>query len=526
MSAYDRIQQLMREVAEVEKAQKSSSPKNNTRMPSPASLQEKMTGFMVKEVKADLNEQIAVAQVKIDDKLMVPTEHSADTLKIIVPDTMNKLQAAHGLVKQFEEEETYRNYNRSYPNFFVNDFMIAMQVLIPKYFGMLHVSRIDTNGKPAMQDYIQVPVGFNENGTLKTAKGYVGSIIAPCWMDAILDIFPGTIRVRAKMKFEVHINRFLAEVEEAIKANSVVRAHSVEVAPAHNGLVATPILVKENKKIVLSDDVKRIIDNLVIPGMKERRKVSLLFTGDYGTGKTETALRVGHTAQRKFNRTFFYLHNADMFQAIIPYLKNYTPAITFIEDIDQIAAGDRDTKMNDLLNMLDGNELKNIDCTFIFTTNNHDKIHPAMRRPGRIDQIVHFDYCNEAMVAKIFELWAEGMEGWESVDYKAAAADCPDRLQGAVVAEIARRAIQYAENLHEKVISTERFLDAIASMRHHIEFMKADQKKDFTMENLMGHVMFKALRKAFPNIGNDDNKVAGGEPLGEFQGSPYVGLDS
>jgi ATP-dependent 26S proteasome regulatory subunit len=264
---------------------------------------------------------------------------------------------------------------------------------------------------------------------------------------------------------------------------------------------------------------------LVIPGMKEKRKVSLLFTGDYGTGKTETALRVGHAAQRKYGRTFFYLHNADMFQAIIPYLRNYTPAITFIEDIDQISSGDRDTKMNDLLNMLDGNTLKNIDCTFIFTTNNHDKIHPAMRRPGRIDQIVHFGYCTEDMVAKIFKAWAEGIEGWESVDYEAAAKDCPKDLQGAVVAEIARRAIQYAENLHDGIISTERFLDAIASMRHHIEFMKADQRKDHTMENLMGHVFFKAMRKAFPNMGVG-KPVRDGDPLPDFEESSYEGLDS
>lgn len=237
------------------------------------------------------------------------------------------------------------------------------------------------------------------------------------------------------------------------------------------------------------------------------------------TGKTETALKVGIAAQRKYGRTFFYLHNSDLFNTLIPYIKNYQGAIAFIEDIDQISSGDRDTKMNDLLNLLDGNELKNIDCTFIFTTNNHDKIHPAMRRPGRIDQVVHFDYCTEETVAKIFELWAEGMPGADQVDYAHAAAQAPKALQGAVVAEISRRAVQYAEHLYEGVMSTDRFLDAIASMRHHIEFMRKDQHKDHTMEHLLGHVVYKAMKKAFPNIETNDQ-------IENFTASPFVGLDS
>jgi hypothetical protein len=503
----------------------SSNTKKDNIMATGASIQEKVTAFMVKEVKGDLATQVSNNGIKLDDKNIIPSEHSKETLKIVLPDTMNKLQGAHNLIKQFEEEETQRSYNRNYENFFINDFMIAMQVMIPKYFGLLHVSRIDTTGRPAGQNYIQIPIGFNEDGSVKTAKGYVGSIIAPVWQDAILDIFPGLIRVRAKLKFEAQINAFLEDVERSILRESVVRGTAVTIEKRDDGLMAIPILVKENRKIILSDDVNRIVNNLVIPGMKEKRKVSLLFTGDYGVGKTETALKVGIAAKHKFGRTFFYLHNSDMFNDLIPYIKNYAPAVCFIEDIDQISSGDRDTKMNDLLNMLDGNALKNVDCTFIFTTNNHDKIHPAMRRPGRIDQIVHFGYCTPDMVAKIFAAWAEGYNGADAVDYQAAAADCPADLQGAVVAEIARRALQYAENLYEGVLSTERFLDAIASMRHHIEFMKADQTKDHSAENLLGHLLFKGMMKAFPNLATDA-PIINGNPLPNFQESTYQGLDN
>jgi ATP-dependent 26S proteasome regulatory subunit len=173
--------------------------------------------------------------------------------------------------------------------------------------------------------------------------------------------------------------------------------------------------------------------------------------------------------------------------------------------------------MNNLLNQLDGNELKGVNCTFIFTTNNHDKIHPAMRRPGRIDQVVHFDYCTVEQISKIFEVYAEGMEGAADVDYKKAAEGCPEKLQGAVVAEISRRAVGYAKNFYESVISTDRFLDAIASMDHHIKFMREDQKKDHTAEHLLGHLMYKSMKKAFPMMGND---------RADWRDSPYEGLDN
>lgn len=498
----------------------SLNTQNQESMSSSTSLQERANQFMIKEAKVELKEALhSYPGMKLEEGQRMEVAHSNDTRKVILPLGLNKLQAAFNLIKQFQEEETLRTYNRMYENFFINDFLAAMQIMIPKFFGMLHVSNYDTNGRPASQDYIQFPKGFDARGNVVTEKGYIGSIKAPVWEDAIIDILPpGQIAIRAKMKFEADVNNFLEEVERAIKENSIVRGTSVSIEVVKGGLMAKPIHAKENKKIVLSEDVRRMINNLIIPSMKEKSKTSLLFTGDFGTGKTETALRVGIEGQKRFGRTFFYLDNADLFPPLIPFIKNYQGAIVFIEDIDQIAAGDRDTKMNDLLNQLDGNELKNVNCTFIFTTNNHDNIHPAMRRPGRIDQIVHFDYCDVDMISEIFELHAVGMKGAESVDYMKAAKNCPEKLQGAVVAEISRRAVRYANNLYDGEISTERFMDAIASMRYHIEFMRRDQKKDHSMENVLGQLFYGAIKKAFPNVDQTG--------FDAFENSPYQGLNN
>lgn len=469
-------------------------------------LQDRVNRYMIKEVRAEQVEVIQKHGAEINVSDTTATEFK-DTLKVILPVGMSKLQGSYNLLKQFEEEETLRSYNRTYNHYFINDFLIAMGILIPRYFGMLHVSKVDTNGRPAGNDYIQFPIRF-ENQKLTTEKGYVGSIKAPVWEDAIIDIqASGTIIVKAKLKYESSVTKFLNDVEQAIKANSIIRGTAVKVYEVHGGVMAEPIDARINKKIVLSSDVERIIANLVIPSLGDRSKTSLLFTGDFGTGKTETAIRVGLEGQAQFNRTFFYLQNAEMFEVLIPYIKNYQAATVFVEDVDQISSGDRDSSMNDLLNQLDGHELKHVDCTFIFTTNNHDNIHPAMRRPGRIDQVVHFDYCDLAAVAKIFSIYAEGKEGEAEVDFMSAAQQAPEKLQGAVVAEIARRAVKYADKLYGGVISTDRYLDAISSMKHHIEFMKAEQNKVDTAQNLWERLLYKGLKGAFPSIDIDNPYV-------------------
>lgn len=477
-------------------------------------LQDKVNQYMIREVKSEQNEIMEENGFKPDKKDTTPTISKEDLLKVQIPDTMNKLQASYNLLKQFEEEEMLRNYNRKYDNFFINDFMVAMQHMINKYFGMLHVSRRDTGGNGVSPDYIQVPVGYDSWGKLKTERGYIGSIICPCWEDAVMDIHPqGFLIVRAKLKFEASVNNFLSEVEQYIRKNSVVAGNAVTVEQVRGGMIAKPINPKKNNKIILQEETERIINNLIIPSLADKSKTSLLFTGDFGTGKTETAIRVGVEGQRLYGRTFFYLHNCELFDYLIPYLKNYQAATVFAEDVDQISGGDRDSRMNDLLNQLDGNELKNVDCTFIFTTNNHHKIHPAMRRPGRIDQVVHFDYCDKDMIARIFEIYVDDMIGAGEVDYKVAAEAAPENLQGAVVAEIARRARKYADKLHSGKISTDVFLDAIASMKHHINFMREDQQKDVSVENMLGHVFYRSLERAVPDL------------INEFgQGSAYKGL--
>lgn len=249
-------------------------------------LQDKVNHYMIREVKNELEDAMVQNDFTPEKTDGTPVESVENIHKVMIPKTMNKLQASHNLLKQFEEEETLRKYNRKYTNFFMNDFMVAMNAMIKKYFGMIHVSKRDTEGDSAPNDYIQIPVGYSEAGDLITEQGYVGSVKAPCWEDAIVDIHPhGFIAVRAKLKYEAEVNKFLEEVNQYIVKESVVKGKSVTITEVRGGLLANPINPKKNNMIVLDEEVERIVSNLIIPSLADKSKTSLLLTGDFGTFK-------------------------------------------------------------------------------------------------------------------------------------------------------------------------------------------------------------------------------------------------
>ena len=105
----------------------------------------------------------------------------------------------------------------------------------------------------------------------------------------------------------------------------------------------------------------------------------------------------------------------------------------------------------------------------------------ALRRPGRIDLIVRFEFSEPEAVKKIYRKKFDGLNGVEELDYEHLAEITP-HVQGAVIAAIADRAVDYANNTGNGTI-TNRIVEAsIASMEYQIEFMKEDPENTETRE--------------------------------------------
>lgn len=126
-------------------------------------------------------------------------------------------------------------------------------------------------------------------------------------------------------------------------------------------------------------------------------KYGVLLEGIYGTGKTLLAFKLALEAIGN-NWSFIYLKDPSLLARTLRLAKSLdncgNGVIVFVEDIDQVTRGDRDTAMQDILNTMDGGDTKNMNVISIFTTNHIELIEPTFLRGKRIGSIISLTYLD------------------------------------------------------------------------------------------------------------------------------------
>ena len=412
-------------------------------------------------------------EVRDPKDLISETEFSKSTKKIIIPDTMNKKEASGELMRQWNEEETVVNVDRSFPNWYWEDVLVAVKKATERHFGWIQGKTTESFFGTSRPTSIEVITNI-VNGESKTETCFYGEFYISAWEMAVAKIGVSrsgqvSVSVTVKKRFENSVREYFGLIQTALNKESIYRSKAVVVKHhEHFGSKFDIIENKPSQKIVLNSDTQRIIDNFILNGLGESGKSIYLFTGNYGTGKTESAMRIGIEAVKR-EMSFFYCKNASGFKSLLEASVQYQPCLIFMEDVDEIAAGEeRDTKINEILNTLDGVQTKGNDITVIFTTNHEKRINPALRRPGRIDMVVNFKNPDKEATAKIYEIYFKDLAGADKLNYKKLAKETPE-VQGAVIAEIAKRAIKLANK--GKGITDEYVLASIDSIQHQLELM-------------------------------------------------------
>lgn len=112
-------------------------------------------------------------------------------------------------------------------------------------------------------------------------------------------------------------------------------------------------------------------------------KYGAIMEGQYGTGKTLLAFMIGKIAIRH-GWTFIYLKDCRYIAKTLKIAENYAKTdrgcIVFAEDIDQTIRGERDSHMQEILNIIDGGDAKQKPIISIFTTNHIELIEPTFIR--------------------------------------------------------------------------------------------------------------------------------------------------
>lgn len=408
-------------------------------------------------------------------EISTPTEYSDEAQKIILPKGMDKRVAAKELEAQWKNEESVNSFSAAFEGWNWQDVLIALRRVTEREFGWMNGQADFWTGNPTEIDVV-VDV---KNGKKVNERAFYGKFQITAWdaANASIGVQRGVayINIDAKRKFSDVITNYFNLIREQLETASIYRGKSIVVSQKGDSLDFEIIENKGSEKIVLNRPEQMVIDTFVIDSLGEPGKRCYLFTGGYGTGKTETAMQVGRVAVERHGMSFFYLKDATLFDNLLNQCKKYQPCIVFLEDVDEIASGEqRDSSMNKILNTLDGVQTKGNDLTVIFTTNHPEKINSALRRPGRIDVMIKFENPDNDTKIKIYRMYFENLPGGDSLDY-AALANLTPSIQGAVVAEIAKRSVKLASK--QGAITHEIVESCIHSMRYQIELMTEHTKE-------------------------------------------------
>lgn len=160
--------------------------------------------------------------------------------------------------------------------------------------------------------------------------------------------------------------------------------------------------VIDDVKNFVSEDTKKLYNRLGITYKK-----CYLFEGPPGTGKSSMIYGIAS----KFGYDIAYLNINDELKSnsLIESIRKIPDnSLLVIEDIDAIF-DKREKKevcqkvtFSGLLNAIDGVIKPSEGSIIIFTTNYKDKLDEALKRPGRIDKIVRFNYASKEQINKMF----------------------------------------------------------------------------------------------------------------------------
>jgi transitional endoplasmic reticulum ATPase len=340
-----------------------------------------------------------------------------------------------------------------------HDGAVGLTSLLKQRFGWAPAEAFYVMGQKVLPTVINVETGIGETkeavwGKFSLPGTDEGSLMTGTAVNSkgqkVLKITATVFR-----KDEETVQAFFAMAREFFAQNSIYRGKAIRVSfrDADGEQRDVPQVqfwdasYDENMMIYASTVHEAIDTNLLTPisrihdvlanGMPFKRGV--LLGGTYGTGKT-LAARVAGKRSIEAGLTFIYIGRADELHDAIRFAEMYQNpgSVIFCEDIDRVTEGERSVSMDDILNVLDGIDSKSSNIMTVLTTNELEKIHQAMLRPGRLDAVIEVTKPDAIAIDRLIRAYGKGSIA-PTEDLTMAC----DLLAGcipAVVAEVVKRA--------------------------------------------------------------------------------------
>lgn len=233
------------------------------------------------------------------------------------------------------------------------------------------------------------------------------------------------VKGQCQFKYQSLIDDIVERTKELLATESIYKNQALEITNLSEPKIMTLASI-DKQFMVLSKktefELQPLRSRILYPEKCIAKGIPLkygcLLEGKYGTGKTLLAFKLAKDAVNN-GWSFVYLKDPSLLAETLRMCKVVDRSghgvIVFVEDIDQVTRGNRDSAMQDILNTLDGGDTKDMNVITLFTTNHIELIEPTFLRGKRIGSVITMD-CLDAETAERFirETFSEA-EGY-SVD--------------------------------------------------------------------------------------------------------------
>jgi transitional endoplasmic reticulum ATPase len=290
----------------------------------------------------------------------------------------------------------------------------------------------------------------------------------------------GNITVNAPRAYRSAVDGFFRAVEAELRGNSIYRGKAI-IQTKENEIEFLDLSKVKREDVVYGDKVMNqlaanlwvVLSNMdVLRNAAQPIKRAVLLEGPYGTGKSLAGYLTAQVAIANGVTFIFTKPGANLSEALNT-AQLYAPAVVFFEDIDVLQSNDPE-EISKLLDAFDGVGGKGKEVIAVMTTNNKDKIHKGMLRPGRLDAVIHIADLDLGGVQRLIEASFRSSDvKLMNIDYAAIFEACKG-YEPAFVREVATRAFRYAmvrSNGLPSELTTEDFINAAEGLREHHDLM-------------------------------------------------------
>lgn len=334
------------------------------------------------------------------------------------------------------------------------------------------------------------------------------------------------------------IKELADKTREYIKTKSIYRGKAFRIFTKDNGEMdydRQPAFIDAQsfnpEELIFSAELEEQINtNLFTPiratDACRKNKIPLrrgiLLEGPFGTGKTLTAAATAKMCEEN-GWTFIILDKVQSLRSALEFARLYPPAVVFGEDIDRATSGDRTSKLDEILNIIDGVVGKRAEIITVLTTNDVASINQAMLRPGRLDAVIPLRAPDAKAVESLVKVYSRNL-----LDSTADLSQIGLELQGqipAVIRETIERAKLYAisrtggdgnGNGKNIKLAESDLVHAARGMKNHLELLNRPTTIEASPEEQLGrafsHVvktnLVRPLEETVDKTGKTVDKIA------------------